>query len=236
MWLNPFGSLYYSDEILSHNKDSRLALTENFMYNLEELDGLSKYGSAKLKATISTRGVTDRLPYAASKEYFARCCTFWGSTNEKEFLMNDKNTRWLPFNVNSIDWNGYTEAIDVKDIWSQAWALYCSDFDCELSDSEKKIRNERNEAYRVEDIEEIIIKKHYAPDPTAFMTNAEVLAGIQLKADGLKISWNSVSLGKTLGRLGFSKRRKDNQRGWGIREAHLLNGNETITESDNVPY
>jgi len=218
MWLNPFGEKYYSDEVLRDNKDSRLSLSENFTYNLEELDGLSKYGSAKLKATISTRGVTDRLPYAVNKEYFPRRCTFWGSTNLSEFLTNDKNTRWLPFNVKSINWKGYTKEMKCQDIWTQAWYLYCHDFVCELTKEERDKRNIRNENYRVEDMEESILKKYFQPSSVGFMTNADILTEIQDKSKGIKVKWNTVSLGKVLSRMGFIKKREGNQRGWGIIE------------------
>lgn len=233
MWLNPFGAKFYSDEVLRDNKDSRLALSENFIYNLEELDGLSKYGSAKLKATISTRGVTDRLPYAANKEYFPRRCTFWGSTNQTEFLLNDKNTRWLPFKIHKIDWQSYIKAINPADLWRQAWQYYKDpEFDCELTDDEKRHRNKRNENYRVEDVEESILIRHFQIDPLAFMTNAEILATIQLKANGLKVTWTPVIMGKTLSRLGYERKRQNNSRGWGIRELQI---NEEIF-IDNLPF
>jgi predicted P-loop ATPase len=232
MWLNPFGSKYYSDEVLTDKKDSRFALAENFTYSLEELDGLSKYGSSKLKATISTRGVSDRLPYAPSKEYFPRCCTFWGSTNQAEFLMNDKNTRWLPFKVEAIDWKGYSKNIDCKNLWEQAWRLYCDGYDCELTTEERAHRNKRNEAYRVEDIEESVIRKHFDHSDVSFMTNAEILAEIQNKAKGLKITWNTVTLGKTLARLGYAKKRQDNSRGWGISEKFYNEGETT----EDLPF
>jgi predicted P-loop ATPase len=217
MWLNPFKHLYYSDEILRDNKDSRLALCENFIYNLEELDGLNRHGSAKLKATISTRGVTDRLPYAESKSYFPRRCSFFGSTNHTEFLLNDKNTRWLPFKIESIDWKGYIKACDTQKIWQQVYALFIDEsFEYELSDTEKSTRNERNEEYRIEDIEEGMIKKYFEMSHDRFMSSSEILKAVQEVSGGIKISWNSVQLGKTLTRLGFLRKRQGSQRGWGI--------------------
>lgn len=228
MWLNPFGSLYYSDEVLKNDKDSMLSLTETFIRNLEELDGLDKIGAAKLKATISKRGVNDRLPYAANKEYFPRCCSFYGSTNDMEFLLDDKNTRWLPFYIYDIDWRGYSKAVNVHDLWAQAWALYCENYDYELTQEEKEKRNENNDRYRIEDIEESIVRRFFVPDNNNFMTNSEILSKINLKSEGLRINWNTVQLGKTLRRLGYQSKKQANQRGWGI--------SENLGNNDDLPF
>lgn len=216
-WLNPFGSDYYTDEPLKDKKDSRFALCENFIYNLEELDNLSRIDIGKLKATISTRGVKDRLPYAASVSYFPRCCSFWGSTNREEFLVDDQNTRWLVFYVKDIKWD-YSKG-DIHKVWQQAWHLYKQpDYIFDLDKEEGKKRNEKNEDFRVIDFELSIIQKHFEHSEFEWMSNAEIMQAIWDKSEG-KIKFNTTpqKLGRLLAQNGFKRRKNGNERGWMVK-------------------
>jgi predicted P-loop ATPase len=218
-FLNPFGAKYYTDETLKDNKDSRFALTENFIYNLEELDQLTKMDISNLKATISTRGVKDRVPYGSHKVYYARCCSFWGSTNRDEFLVDDRNTRWLCFSINEID-REYSQKINIHDVWSQAWALYNnSNYNYELTNIEAYTRDQINEYYRVVDFETSIIQKYFEKgDYGDFMSNADIMKKmVELTDNKVKFSNNPQKLGRTLITLGFEKARKPGQRGYRIR-------------------
>ena len=216
-WINPFGTRYYTDEQLKDNKDSRFALCENFIYNLEELDSLSRIGISQLKATISTRGVKDRLPYAAHKEYFPRCCSFWGSTNRQEFLVDDHNTRWLCFYIKDIDWN-YSK-LDVHKIWEQAWHLYKSEgYDYNLSKGESETRDNKNDDYRIVDFELSILQKYFTHSENEWMSNAEIMGAIADKAEH-KIKFNTTpqKLGRLLSQCGFKRRKVGNERGWKVK-------------------
>lgn len=217
MYLNPFGTKYYTDEPLRDNKDSRFALTENFIYNLEELDGLTRMELSNMKATISTRGVKDRVAYGTHKEYFPRCCSLWGSTNRQEFLNDDKNTRWLIFKVKKFDWS-YSKKINIHDVWSQAWHLFNdSNYKYDLTQPEASKRDRKNEDFRVIDYEYSLLTKNFAPSNDSFMTNAEIFEAMNRSLGGVvKLNTNAMKLGKILSTLGYERMKQGNQRGWKI--------------------
>ena len=104
-FLNPFGTKYYTDEPLRDHNDCYIALTENFIYNLEEIDDMRKIGIGKVKAILAKSTVNVRHPYGKQKIMSPRRCSFFGSTNLDEFLADDSNTRWLIFTVNSINFD-----------------------------------------------------------------------------------------------------------------------------------
>ena len=219
-FINPFRSRYYTDEPLKDNKDSRFALTENFIYNLEELDQLNKTEVGHLKATISTRGVKDRVPYGTHKVYYPRCCSFWGSTNRREFLIDDKNTRWLCFYVSDIDWIGYSEHINIHDVWAQAWHLFNKKgYEYNLSHNEAQKRDALNEEYRVIDYEQSIISKHFETgNYDNFMSNADIMRKmVELTDNKVKLNTNPQKLGRLLSQLGYERTRSGNVRGWRIK-------------------
>jgi predicted P-loop ATPase len=242
-WLNPFGNEYYSEESLRDNKDSRLALTENFLYNLEELDTLSKFDVGKLKATISTQQVNDRLPFATHKERFFRCCTFVGSTNRDDFLVDDKNTRWLCFNVTELKWS-YTE-IDKTQLWAQVMDMYLNDFDCELNKEEAEKRDARNENFESQPFEELMIKKYLKESEENFMDNAEILDIIQYNSPNIKLNCTTQAIGKALLKCGFKKGVKkitgtrQNRRGWFVELKRTKDAEAGYTVKDDekdIPF
>jgi predicted P-loop ATPase len=100
-FLNPFEKgMYYSEEpINAADKDAKIRLTQNFIYNLEELSSPSIKDIKAMKAIISQFNVTQRRAFRSDDKTMARRCTFFGSTNESEFLIDDVNTRWLCFNI-----------------------------------------------------------------------------------------------------------------------------------------
>lgn len=205
-WLNPFGSKYYTDEMLTVNKDSLFALSENLIYNLEELDSLSKMDIGKLKAIISKRGVKDRPAYARQKISMPRRCTFFGSTNREEFLIDDSNTRWLVFKVDSIDWN-YSKELNVQDLWCQAYAHYLDkSFDCELTADEKAWRDSENHNYQVMDIERSLIIENFEPshNPDIYRTPTEIILRLgEIVAGRIRLNTTSEKIGRIMASLKY---------------------------------
>ena len=157
-YLNPFGDKYYTDEQLKDDKDSLIALSENFIYNLEEIDDMKKVGVGKLKAVLAKRMVNVRHPYGKQKVNSPRRCSFYGSTNLDEFLTDDVNTRWLVFKVNEIRHESMFKNVNIDALWSQAWALYNdSSYQWDLTEKEKQHREKNNLRHKQSNIEDDII-------------------------------------------------------------------------------
>lgn len=202
-FLNPFGNKYYTEAPLHHNKDSAFSLAENFIYNLEELASLSNIDVNRLKSIISTAVIKERKAYARDVVEQPRRANFFGSTNKTEFLTDTENTRWLCFNINSIDW-GYTEAINIDLVWAQAFALYKDPtFSDQLTAQEAAERDAKNKDYEINDYEKELIKRHFqvcGAHEGDFYTNADVLDVLNL--DGGK-KLESRFIGKNMTQLGF---------------------------------
>lgn len=52
-FINPFGEKYYSEQPLRSDKDAEIALSENFIYNIEELQSMTYKDVNSLKSIIS---------------------------------------------------------------------------------------------------------------------------------------------------------------------------------------
>lgn len=194
-FLNPFPDRYYTSEALKDDKDSILALTENFIYNLEEIDDTSKIagGIAKLKAAIARRTVNVRLPYGRQKTLLYRRCTFFGSANSNEFLTDDLNTRWLIANVHSIDEDVFIK-INIQDLWAQAMHLYKDkSYIWDLTKEERIHREESNLSHKQSLMEQELIALNFRvpEDPNKMMEMSVIVrelillapCGVRLKTD-----------------------------------------------------
>lgn len=205
-FLNPFpDSLYYTEAKLRGDKDSLFAMSENFLYNLEELSEMSKHDVNHVKALISQWSINERKPYAHSATTVFRRCNFFGSTNNAQFLTDTENTRWLCFEVKKIDWS-YSK-LDVNKIWSQAFALYNDGFDAELNKEENNKQTKVNKSYEVSDVGKDLIAKHFKPTKQkggniSFYSVADIIEQLVTVTDG-KIKFNERIMGRNLRQLGF---------------------------------
>lgn len=163
-FLNPFGDKYITEEIIKDNKDCLIALSENFIYSLEELDDMKDVGVGKLKAILAKNSINVRHPYGKQKVSSPRRCTFFGSTNLDEFLTDDVNTRWLIFNVDEINDKLFTR-VNIHALWAQAWALYNDpSYNWDLTDEEKKKREFMNMSHKQSTVEEEFIMELFEVD------------------------------------------------------------------------
>ncbi len=156
------GKQYYTESPISGTpKDVAIRLSENFIYNLEELEGLHKQEVSAFKAMISQATIKERRSYATYEETRRRRCNFWASTNDKSILHDTENTRWLIFEITVINWD-YKKHIDIKKVWAQAYYLYKSGFEYALTAEETLLQAKSNEGYRHVKAEEELIALHFS--------------------------------------------------------------------------
>jgi hypothetical protein len=204
---------YYKEEPMTHDKDGEIALSENFMWNLEELDELNKKQISDMKAIISRQSIKQRRAYDRREKHMPRIVNFWGSTNKAEFLTDTQNTRWLCFNVISIshDYNNTqtgTKNVDIHQLWAQAYHLYRNNFNYNLSNEDRKLRDTRNQSFEAATPEKQIILRHFRQahhsNPGAqFLPTVEIHAQILAKTHA-RIQISEHNIGRAMKQLGFT--------------------------------
>lgn len=210
--LSPFAlGEYYTEAKVRDDKDGQFAFAENFIYNIEELSDMKNHDVNRLKAMISSAVIKERKPYAHEVKAVARRCSFFGSTNNSQFLTDTENTRWLCHNVKSIDW-GYTN-INIHDLWSQAFHLYMNGFESQLSVEESDKQRENNKTHEVTDAGKELISRMFKvcgkhEEKSKFFTNTDILEIITAETDGKVRNLNERKVGINMTQLGFEKDRK----------------------------
>jgi predicted P-loop ATPase len=207
----------YCAENISVDKDSLIALSQNFGIIQDELSTLSKTEINAQKTLMSKSYIKVRHPYDKKPKMEPRRASIWGSTNKAEFLNDVTGTvRWLCFAVLEINWD-YKRDIDMDLVWSQAYRLYLSDFKYEMGADEIRENEMLNNQFKTISAETELVQKFFSPgtkeDHDKFMTATDICHHIMLNMSShLRIS--PVEVGKALKLLGHvqsQKRRNPNQ-------------------------
>jgi predicted P-loop ATPase len=221
----------YMTENISFDKDSLIALIENFIINLDEMATFTKVEINSLKSILSKSFIKERHPFERKAKKLSRRASFIGSTNMTEFLSDPTgNVRWIPFEITGIDWN-YSQEINIDDVWSQAYALYKSGFACDINAEEVRENEEENRLFTMVTPEMELLMKHYTPgtkeDHDLFRTTGEIEIALKKETDGMvKISNNQ--LGRALRMLGFTRdNRYSKGKEYPIKAYYLKFRNET---------
>ena len=196
----------YMAEDISNDKDARIQLCRNFLYNLDELAVLSKKDVNALKAFFSKTFINERLPYDRKNTTLPRICSFVGSTNMSSFLNDETGSvRWLCFELKGkIDF-GYSKEVDINKVWSQAYHLAYLDpaFEPELAIIDIQENEVRNKKYTKLTKEEELVSKYFekSDDIKDFLTASDVL----VKLSCLNLRLNHINIGRALSGFNFQR-------------------------------
>lgn len=205
-WLCPPGLEGYSKDNFSVDKDGKISLCENFIINLDELASLSKADINQLKSIFTLAHVKERLPYDRTPSTMARRASFVGSTNNREFLSDETGSvRWLCFEIEDINFS-YRQDCDIDLIYSQAYGLWKSGAEFNLSPDDITLNEAANEEFHILTSERELIEKFFEKDGSnddkEYLTNVEILEYL-IEKTANRIRLNSTSIGKSLKQLGY---------------------------------
>jgi predicted P-loop ATPase len=128
-WLSQPFQTSYSTALIEYDaprkdNDAKLELTKNLIVVVDDIDTWSGSKIEGLKSSISAKEIKVRPPYFRQSIYGPRRASYFATTNQSGFLNESGNTRWAVFNVDAIDWKGYTTECDATMLWAQAKAYW----------------------------------------------------------------------------------------------------------------
>lgn len=209
-WLCPDVLSDYMTEYVNTDKDGLIILSTNFLINIDELAICTKPEINVLKSFISKDRINVRLPYARRASVHFRRASFIGSTNSDEFLTDETGSvRWLCFELEGIIDFNYKKDININDLWSQAYHLYKTGYNYQLTTEEIREIEIQNSNYYVQSQEYQLIIKSLEPstkEEGEFMDATEISTYLLSSFYGAKININAI--GKAMKKLNFNKTSK----------------------------
>ncbi|TAH19317.1 MAG: hypothetical protein EAZ08_09100 [Cytophagales bacterium] len=208
-WFVPekLGSKYYNENLNPSNKDDLIALSQCMISNFDELASLSKHDITQLKSFFTKGSIYARHPYAEKATDCKRHASFFGSTNEEQFLSDTTGSvRWLSFVITEKINFDYSKEMNIDDLYSQSYSLYKSNFVCDLTTKEEHENEEINQRHYLDndDIDTVRRFLHKGTESDEFMTATEIVE--YLSERNPKGKYNSRNIGKALKKAGFIRK------------------------------
>jgi len=197
---------YYGESKLDAGKDDEILMTQKLIIMDDEMGGKSKAEARRLKELTSKQVFSLREPYGRNNVDLHRLAVLGGTTNDNEIL-NDPtgNRRIIPINVLSINQAAYN-AIDKIDVLMEAYHLFLSGFQWELTRDDIKVLNDNTSTFESYSIEYELINRYYDLPANGDRFNICVRTATDVKVRLEQLSGQRLSLdrvGKELKRLGY---------------------------------
>ena len=202
---------YYLDHLnLSNKFDKEMALTNNLLVNLDELEAIRPSQHAALKQTLSKSKVNGRPIYGASQEDRPRYASFTATTNNRHPLTDATGSRryicltipdgQLIDNVGEIDYDQlYAQVLyELRELNAPYWFN---------NDEVRRIQELNQEFMEQKDMAEIIaacFRKPKADEQVRAMNGTQMLTLMRQEYPSLKINHSTrIHLGQAMKELGF---------------------------------
>lgn len=139
------------------SKDDKIALSENCLVEIEEVDAIEGQDMAELKSLCTSQYIKERRPYALFRTRKPRLASFCASGNEQKILTDQTGTRrWLCFLVSAIQ-DPRQWQLDYEQLYAQLRDEFQTGFQFWIDDKEKERVKVINRPFRLMSIEEDLI-------------------------------------------------------------------------------
>jgi len=200
----------------SHNsfsgKDDRIALTENCLVEIEEVDVIEGRELAQLKGLVTSESISERRPYGKFREQKKRLASFCASGNEQRILTDSTgNRRWLCHQVSSID-NPREWDLDYEQFYAQLYHDVKNGFKFWFDNIEESRVAIANLPFLVVSLEEQLItirlRKPMGMEPYKLMNAAMIC--IHINDGRVSNNFSLRKIGSIMHKLGFDSVHKTN--------------------------
>lgn len=219
-WVCPLPELFVDGPVNPDDKDSALLALRSWVWEVSELGSTTRRADVDaLKAFLSREQFTVRAPYGHYELVKPGLVSFIATANNAGGLFVDPtgSRRFWATTIVGIDW-GYSAAVDLPQVWAEAYAAYQAGEPWTLAASEMDQARRINDGYEIEDPVEGLLLRLFTLDPhnhNVWKSTTEILtslcgAGLQ----GGHSRANAMALAATLKRLGFERDVKGGARGY----------------------
>ena len=205
---------YYLDHLnLSNKFDKEMALSNNLLVNLDELEAISPSQQAQLKQTLSKSKVNGRPIYGASQEDRPRYASFVATTNNPHPLTDPTGSRrYICMTIPEGQYIDNTGDIDYEQVYAQVLHELREDkapywFNNEEVTRIQQLNQEYMEVKDMAELVEICFRKPNEGEKVKTMSSTEMLKIIQSKYTSLEINHKTkVHLANAMKELGYESK------------------------------
>ncbi len=205
---------YYLEHLnLSNKFDKEMALSNNLLVNLDELDAIRPSQHAQLKQTLSKSKVNGRPIYGASQEDRPRYASFVATTNNPHPLTDPTGSRrYICMTIPKGQYIDNTGDIDYEQLYAQVLHELREDkapywFNNNEVARIQQLNHEYMEVKDLTELVEICFRKPKEGEKVKALSSTEMLKVIQSKYTSLEISHkNKLHLASVMKELGYESK------------------------------
>lgn len=176
--------------------DEHLELAAKMFIELDEFDVLGYKENGVLRSFMTKDRVNKRAAYARNPENRIRIASFFGSTNNQNFLSDEYgNLRFMPFLIDYID-SPFDNPIDYDRFYGQLYHEYKSGFKYVLTKEEEAVLKVHNEDFESISMEEENIQSYFRQpnvgEEAEFFQTADVINHIRRYNPNLNLNHTRV--------------------------------------------
>ena len=202
---------YYLDHLnLSNKFDKEMALTNNLLVNLDELDAIRPSQHAALKQTLSKNKVNSRPIYGTSQEDRPRYASFVATTNNPHPLTDPTGSRrYICITIPRGQYIDNTGELDYGQLYAQVvHELEVAHTPYWFSNDEVKRIQELNQDYMQQkdlaEMAEACFRKPQEGEPSKSLNPTMLLAEIQKEYPSVEINHgNRIIIGRAMQSMDF---------------------------------
>lgn len=202
---------YYLDHLnLSNKFDKEMALTNNLLVNLDELDAIRPSQHAALKQTLSKNKVNSRPIYGASQDDRPRYASFVATTNNPHPLTDPTGSRrYICITIPRGQYIDNTGEIDYGQLYAQVvHELEVAHTPYWFSNDEVKRIQELNQDYMQQkdlaEMAEACFRKPQEGEPSKSLNPTMLLAEIQKEYPSVEINHsNKIIIGRAMQSMAY---------------------------------
>ena len=191
-------------------KDDLIAMVENCLISLDEVDAFEGAELSKLKGVVTAERIKIRRPYAKAPEDLPRMASLCATTNVEHILTDlSGNRRWLCFKVSGIDdprkWD-----LDYEQLYAQLLKEFHDGFPYYFTPEDEARVNMLNEPFMLKSPEEQLIsirlRKPRGREPYQLMSSEMI--NMHLNYGRHSQMFSNRKIGDVMSRLGFKRDHK----------------------------
>ena len=209
---------YYLDHLnLSNKFDKEMALTNNLLVNLDELEAIRPSQHAALKQTLSKNKVNGRPIFGRSQEDRPRYASFVATTNNPHPLTDATGSRrYLCLTIPNGRFIDNSGDIDYEQLYAQVMhELRVLESSYWFNNTEvariQQINNEYRDKKDMTEIVEACFRKPQDNEPSQSMNSTDIIKLIQREYPSVKMDHpTKIHLGLALKELGYQHTSRSN--------------------------
>ena len=202
---------YVAEHSLTFDDDFKVMMGQSLLIIDDEMDGKSWNEMKTFKTVLSNKKITTRRPYDRRISNINRRCSFAGSGNHLNVIKEYQNRRIIPIEIKDIDFKKL-EQVDLDALFMEAYWLYQDGFQYSYQQGDMVELKHLYMDY-VQHSELDLLLDEYFEQPTGsddvwYVTNMDVVTGLQEKYPHFSRKINPIAIGKMLTERGFESVKK----------------------------